>query len=172
MNERNAILGPQVRATFELVDHHGQEVTERTYRGRPVLVFFGFTHCKMVCPRALARLSAVLDRLGEVGDGVQALYVTVDPERDSPEVMKEFLSGEFHRFTGLTGTAEQVENAKRSFRVFAKNKTADPDDPGGYQMPHSAFTYLLDEKGSVVAHFSDAVPESELVQRLSNLLVR
>ncbi len=160
----------QVRGTFSLVDHTGQPVTEATYRGKYVLIFFGFTHCKMVCPRALGRLSKVLDRLGSQIELVQPLYITVDPERDTPEVMGEFLSASYPRFTGLTGTQDQIDVAKKSFRVFSTT-VADPEDPEGYQMPHSAFTFVLGPDGQYRTHFTDAVDEDDLVARLSAILV-
>lgn len=160
---------PPITATFNLVNHHGEAVTEQTYHGKRLLVFFGFTHCKAVCPRALARLSAVLDRLGPHAELLEPLYITVDPDRDTPEVMKEFLERNFPRFTGLTGSSKQISDAKSAFRVFA-HKVADPDDPAGYQMPHSAFTYLLDAGGQYVTHFTDAVDEDELTHRLQQLL--
>jgi protein SCO1/2 len=158
-----------VNGTFDLIDHDGRAVSEQTYRGKHVVLFFGFTHCKMVCPRALSRLSVVLDRLGPLADSIQPLYVTVDPQRDTPEVMKEFLSSAYPRFTGLTGSGEQIEVAKKSFRVFA-TEAADPDNPDGYQMPHTAFTYVLGPDGTYLTHFSDAVDEDELVARLSSIL--
>ncbi|MGQ4598711.1 SCO family protein [Nocardia sp. R6R-6] len=160
-----------ISGAFDLTDHNGYEVSERTYRGRYVVVFFGFTHCKMVCPRALHRLSAVLNSLGPLADRIQPLYVTVDPDRDTPEVMKEFLSPDYPRFTGLTGSTEQVDRAKKSFRVFSTT-VADPDDPDGYQMPHSAFTYVMDPDGAYLTHFTDAVDEAELVTRLTAILRR
>ncbi|QSE90631.1 SCO family protein [Rhodococcus pseudokoreensis] len=163
------VAGRYVGGAFDLVDHDGREVTDRTYHGKYAVVFFGFTHCKMVCPRALHRLSTVLDRLGPLADRTQPLYVTVDPERDSPEVMKEFLAADYPRFTGLTGTPAQVEKAKKSFRVYSTT-VADPDDPDSYQMPHSAFTYVLGPDGNYRTHFTDAVDEDELVTRLSSIL--
>lgn len=158
-----------ITGAFDLVDHDGREVNERTYRGKYVVVFFGFTHCKMVCPRALRRLSAVLDSLGPLADRIQPLYITVDPDRDTPEVMKRFLSSDYPRFTGLTGSAQQIESAKKSFRVFS-TVVADPDDPDSYQMPHSAFTYVMNPDGSYLTHFTDAVEEAELQSRLSSVL--
>jgi protein SCO1 len=158
-----------VQARFRLMDHDGVLVTESTYRGKYLLVFFGFTHCKMVCPRALGRLSRVLERLGQAADRIEPLYITVDPERDTPEVMKAFLFQNYSRFTGLTGSTGDIDAAKQSFRVFAK-KTSDPDDPQAYQMPHSAFTYLFDENGEYLMHFTDAAEEDELVRRLLPVL--
>ena len=95
-----------VPARFDLIDHDGNHVTNERYVGKYVLVFFGFTHCKMVCPRALAKLSHVLDGLGEHAERITALYVTVDPERDTADVMKAFLTQHYSRFTGLTGSLE------------------------------------------------------------------
>lgn len=153
---------------FALVDHHGEPVTERTYRGSWQLVFFGFTHCRAVCPRALRRLSAALDDLGELSARVTPLYITVDPERDTPDVMAEFLRA-YPRFTGLTGTAEAIDQAKRAFRVFARRKD-DPDDPDGYAVPHSAITYLVSPVGHYVEHFPDVLSQEELATRLRTRL--
>ena len=158
-----------IRGTFELRDHDGRDVTEQSYRDKYVLVFFGFTHCKVVCPRALSRLSNVLDRLGPRADRIQPLYVTVDPQRDNPAVMKEFLSSAYPRFTGLTGSEEQIRTAQESFRVFSR-PAPDPDDPDGYRMPHSAFTYVLGPDGSYLTHFADVVGEVELFTRLSSII--
>lgn len=154
--------------TFSLVDHRGTPVTQHSYRGRWQLVFFGFTHCKAVCPRALKRLSAALDDLAELADTVTPLYITVDPERDTPEVMADFLRA-YPRFTGLTGSADAIEEAKSAFGVFARRKE-DPDSPDGYIVPHTAITYLISPDGEYAEHFSDALPESELAARLRSHL--
>jgi protein SCO1 len=155
---------------FSLVDHHGRPMTERSCRGRWQLVFFGFTHCKVVCPRALQRLSAALDDLADIADQVSPLYITVDPDRDTPEVMKEFLRA-YPRFTGLTGSTEVIDEAKREFRVFARRKD-DPEDPDGYSVPHTAITYLISPEGKYVTHFPDTVPPEKLADRLRSILSR
>ncbi|MFJ9380745.1 SCO family protein [Streptomyces sp. NPDC101455] len=148
------------KPSFSLVDHHGTRVTDKTYRGRWTLVFFGFTNCKVVCPRALQKLSAVLDELGDLADELRPLYITVDPDRDTPEALREFLRPH-PRFTGLTGSTEAIEHAKREFRVFARRK-ADPDDPDGYSVPHTAITYLISPEGQYAAHFPDALTVTEI----------
>jgi protein SCO1/2 len=153
-----------VTPAFRLVDHDGAPVTEQSYQGSWVVVFFGFTHCKAVCPRALGRLSDVLDSLGEAADQVRALYFTVDPERDTQQVMKEFLRA-YPRFTGLTGPDAAVDDAKKAFRVFARRK-ADPDDPDGYTVPHTAITYLIAPDGQYADHFADAAPATDVAARL------
>jgi protein SCO1/2 len=149
---------------FELVDHDGRQVSERMYRGRWMLVFFGFTSCRMVCPRALAKLSDALDRTGDLADEITPLYITVDPERDTPEVMRDFLAERYPRFVGLTGTPSQIDAAKAAFRVFSRKS---PDEDGDeYIVPHSAMTYLLDAQGGFVDHFADVADAQEISARL------
>ena len=158
-----------VHASFALTDHHGRDVTDANYCGRFMLIYFGFTHCRAVCPRALARLSEALAALGEFADCIQPLYITVDPVRDTPAVMKAYLQDRYPRFTGLTGTRDQTDRAKRTFRVFAE-RAADPEDPSGYAMPHSALTYLVGPDGKYVTHFSDTIDQNTLVGRLKELV--
>lgn len=160
---------PIPASEFDLIDHDGRPVSGRTFEGTFTLYFFGFTHCRMVCPRALTRLTTVLDRLGPLADRIRPLYVTVDPERDTPEVMRSFLLTDYPRFTGLTGTRAQIDAAMSAFRVFAR-RAGDPDDPDGYQMPHSAFTYVMDPLGRYVTHVTDAVHADELERRLAVIL--
>lgn len=154
---------------FDLVNHDGQPVRLATYRGRHLLVFFGFTHCRMVCPRALGRLTAVLDVLGELAEQIVLLYVTVDPERDDPDTLRTFLGRTAPRFTGLTGSAAQIAAATRTFGVFSR-RAPDPDDPHGYAMPHTALTYVLDRHGRYVMHFPDAVVPEKMTDRLRAVL--
>lgn len=155
----------RVGGAFTLTDHFGRRVTDTDFLGRFALIFFGFSHCKVVCPRALKRISGALDRLGSGADTVQPLYITVDPERDSPAVLRAYLEPRFPRFIGLTGSKEEIDAAKAAFRVFAR-RTQAPDDPQGYDMPHSALTYLVDPQGKFRTHFGDTVDEEPLAQRL------
>lgn len=157
-------------ARFTLVDHFGRSATETDFRGRNLLVYFGFTHCRVVCPRSLARLSQVLDRLGEKADRIAALYITVDPARDTPDVMRRYLEA-YPAFTGLTGSAEEIDAAKRAFRVFAERR-ADPLDPDGYAVPHSAIAYLMDREGAYLDHFTDALDEEALASRIEQALAQ
>ncbi|WP_445189020.1 SCO family protein [Pseudonocardia sp. Cha107L01] len=161
--------GSMVGARFSLTDHNGTPVTNESYRGRFLVVFFGFTHCRVVCPRALTTLSAVLDELGSRADQFQGLYVTVDPDRDTPATMKAFLEANYPHFTGLTGTADQIDAAKKEFRVFAR-RVADPEERDEYVVPHSAITYVLDRSGSFLTHFTESTGADELVRRLEGVL--
>jgi protein SCO1 len=162
---------PSIGGDFDLIDHDGHRVNRATYAGRFVLLFFGFTHCRVVCPRALARISTALERLGELTEQIQPLYVSVDPERDTPAVMKAFLGEHFPRFTGLTGEKHHVDAMKKHFRVFAE-KADDPADPNGYAMPHTALTYMLDPAGDYLAHFPDTIEAQELAARIRTAIER
>ena len=163
------MVGAPLHPSFSLVDHLGVPVNEHSYRGSFQLVYFGFTSCRVVCPRALGKLSTVLERLGDRADAVKALYITVDPARDTPEVMRRYLESHYPRFTGLTGPEEAIEEAKTSFRVFAQRK-ADALDPDGYQIAHTAIAYLLDPDGEYLDHFSDATSEDKVVDRILTYL--
>lgn len=162
-------MSAPVAPTFDLVDHAGRPVDQTAYRGRHLVVFFGFTHCRMVCPRALERLTAALELLGPLAERVQPLYVSVDPERDTPRVMRTFLATTAPAFTGLTGSSEQVAAVKDAFGVFSRRR-ATPDDPHGYDVPHTALTYVLDTDGRYVTHLSDALTAEQLADRLRPLL--
>lgn len=158
-----------IDARFSLVDHDGSHVTERNLRGKWSLVFFGFTHCRVVCPRALQRLSDALELLDPRDrDEIRPVYITVDPERDTPEVMKAFLSSR-PGFLGLTGTRAQIDAAKDSFRVFAE-KRPDPQDPDGYAVPHTAITYVIAPDGRYADHFTDAVDVAQVAADLRGLV--
>ncbi|MDP9901086.1 SCO family protein [Variovorax ginsengisoli] len=155
---------------FELIDHFGRPVNERSFGDRHLLVFFGFSHCAVVCPRELAKLGTALERLGPLAQRVQALYVTVDPQRDDPASMRAYVARYPGGFIGLTGTIEQVAAAKKSYRVFAE-PVPDADAPDGYVVPHTAFAYLMAPGGRYETHLPDALGVDAVVERLRRHLV-
>lgn len=142
----SAIGGP-----FKLVDQNGQAVTEEVLKGKPSLIFFGFTHCPDVCPTALFDMSELYKALGRDGDKVGAYFVTVDPERDTPAVLKEYLSSFDPRLRGLTGDPAAVAAMEKAYRVYSKKV---PLDGGGYTMDHTALVYLMNKDGQFVAPFN------------------
>lgn len=159
-----------VTAKLNLVDHDGRPVTEASFIGRWLLVYFGFTHCRVVCPRSLTRLSNVLDAIGpDLAQTIQPLYVTVDPQRDTPAVMRDYLSTQYPRFLGLTGTEEQIAEAKEAFKVFSRPKP-DPNDPANYDVPHTAITYLIDPAGAYATHWPEIRNADDIVSELQALL--
>jgi protein SCO1/2 len=142
----SAIGGP-----FKLVDQNGQAVTEQALKGKPSLIFFGFTHCPDVCPTALFDMSELYKALGRDGDKVGAYFVTVDPERDTPAVLKEYLSSFDPRLRGLTGDPAAVAAMEKAYRVYSKKV---PLDGGGYTMDHTALVYLMNKDGQFIAPFN------------------
>jgi protein SCO1/2 len=141
-----AIGGP-----FQLTDQTGQTVTEKNLQGRPTLIFFGFTHCPDVCPTSLFEMSEVLRAMGKDADRVNAYFVSVDPERDTPEVIKTYLQSFDPHLKGLTGSEAQVAKVMSAYRVYAKKI---PLKDGDYTMDHTALIYLMDKKGQFVAPFN------------------
>ncbi|HTP91907.1 MAG TPA: SCO family protein [Xanthobacteraceae bacterium] len=141
-----AVGGP-----FHLEDQNGKPVSDQDMKGRPFLVFFGFTHCPDVCPTTLFDLSQVLQKLGPDADRTGALFITVDPERDTPAVLKDYLSNFDPHLRGLTGDQASINAAIKAYRVYAKKV---PLDNGDYTMDHTAVVYLMDKDGHFVAPFS------------------
>jgi len=141
-----AIGGP-----FRLVDQDGRPVTEQDMKGKPFLVFFGFTHCPDVCPTTLFDISEVLRSLGPDADRAAALFITVDPERDSPASLKDYLGSFDPHLRGLTGDAEALASVAKEYRVYYKKV---PLDSGDYTMDHTAIVYLMDKDGRFVSPFS------------------
>lgn len=154
---------------FALTDHFGRSVTERSFGDRHLLIFFGFTHCAVVCPRELAKLGTAIERLGPLAQRLQALYVTVDPQRDDPHTMQAYVGRCRGGFIGLTGTPEQIAAAKKSYRVFAE-PVQDANAPGGYVVPHTAFAYLMAPGGRYETHLPDALDVDAVVERLRQYL--
>ena len=136
--------GQAYGAAFTLVDQKGQPITEAAFRGHPSAVFFGFTHCPEVCPTTLFELDGWLKQLGDEGKDIKAYFVTVDPERDTPEMMNTYVSNVSDRITGITGDPDKVAAMAKSFHIYSRKV---PLDGGDYTMDHTASVLLLNGKG-------------------------
>lgn len=136
--------GEPYGAAFALTDQNGAPITEAAFRGKPSAVFFGFTHCPEVCPTTLYEMDGWLQKLGDEGKDIRAYFVTVDPERDTPEVMKTYVGNVSQRITGISGDPEKVLAMAKSFGIFWRK--VDTGD-GEYTMDHTASVLLLDSKG-------------------------
>jgi cytochrome oxidase Cu insertion factor (SCO1/SenC/PrrC family) len=147
-----------VGGPFELTDHNGNKVTDQTYRGRMMLIYFGFTYCPDACPTALGVMSAALDKLDVAADRVVPILITVDPERDTPQVLKDYVSNFHPQMVGLTGTPEQIAQVAKAYRVYyQKAPGATAED---YLMDHTLMIYLMNGEGKFVKHFSpEATPD-------------
>jgi len=137
------ITGASYGRDFRLQDGEGRERTLADFRGKAVMLFFGFTQCPDVCPTALIRAAAIKQLLGEDGDRLQVIFVTVDPERDTPEVLKAYANAFDPSFLGLYGDPERTAETAREFRVFYKKVPTG----ASYTMDHSAFSYVFDPAG-------------------------
>ncbi|MGE0719668.1 MAG: SCO family protein [Alphaproteobacteria bacterium] len=165
------VTGPQIGGPFAMTDQDGRKVTEASWPGRHLLVFFGFTHCPDVCPLALGEVSMALDTLGKA-DAVrlQPLFVTVDPERDTAAALKDYLMAFDERILGLTGTPEEVAAMARAYRVYYKKTPV--QGALGYTMDHSAFVYLISPQGKLEAFFTHETKGDAMAQKIKGFLGR
>lgn len=169
---------------FTLTNQRGERVSMAQLNGKVLLVFFGFTHCPAICPLGLSTLSQAMERLGDAADSVVPVFISVDPERDTPEVIQSYLSAFDARMLGLTGTVDEVEIAKKAYKVYAAKVAMDsmgnsdddsteetaPAKPeaamaeGDYMVNHSSYIYLMDAQGRFLKVFSHDAPVDDVVQ--------
>ncbi|MEW6452902.1 MAG: SCO family protein [Pseudomonadota bacterium] len=146
------IAGPSaIGGAFQLVDQNSKPITDKDIKGYPTLVFFGFTNCPDICPTTLFEVSEIMRSLGKDADKVKALFVSVDPERDTPEKMKDYLSSFDPHLVGVTGDVASITAMGKAYRVYFKKV---PLDGGSYTMDHTAIVYLMDKDGRFVAPFN------------------
>jgi protein SCO1 len=143
---------PLIGGAFSLVDGEGHRVTDRDFRGRLMLVFFGYAHCPDVCPTELQNMAEVLDKLGPEAGAVAPIFISVDPKRDTPAALSSYVKNFSPRIVGLTGDQGQVANAAKAYRVYFRKVGDDAGD--SYTVDHSAFIYLMDREGRYLTHFS------------------
>jgi protein SCO1/2 len=148
---RGVTAAASIGGPFQLTDQAGQTVTEKNLKGKPTLIFFGFTHCPDICPTSLFEISEVLRAMGKDADRVNTYFVSVDPERDTAPVMKDYLSSFDPHLKGLTGSPDAVAKVISDYRVYAKKV---PLKDGDYTMDHTALIYLMDRDGKFVAPFN------------------
>ncbi len=161
--------GMSIGGPFELTDSAGHAVTDRSWPGKFLLVYFGYTYCPDVCPTTLNAIAAALDKIGAQADRLQPLFITVDPRRDTPKVLADYTAAFTPRLIGLTGSAEQIAKVTREYRVYyAEHKTGPgPDD---YTMDHSSIVYLMAPDGQFVAVLSaEAQADAMAAQLLQHL---
>jgi len=158
----SAIGGP-----FQLVDQNGKTVTDADLKGKWSLIYFGYTHCPDACPTALNDISIALSELGPKCDAVRPVFITVDPERDTPETLKAYVTSFDAPILALTGTADQVATAAKGYRVYyAKHPEAGDD----YSMDHSSVIYVMDPEGRFTASFTHESAPEQISERLKKLI--
>lgn len=159
----------QIGGPFNLIDMNGKPVTEKALLGKPTAIFFGFTYCPEVCPTTMTDITAWLKSLGPDADKLNVVFVSVDPERDTPEQLKLYLSSFDPRIQGFTGTPENVAKAAKAYRVYYQKV---PQDGGGYTIDHSSAVYLFDAKGQFVEPIAYQAPADRALGQLRKLLAR
>ena len=158
---RSSLIG----GPFSLTAQDGRSVSDKDVKGNPFLVFFGYTHCPDVCPTALFEISEIFKALGP-NQKISALFITIDPERDTPAVLKEYLSSFDSRIIGLSGTPAQIESVEKAYRVYAKKVGTGAD----YSMDHTAIIYLMDKDGGFINALNLQRPQQETVRELKKYL--
>src|SRR6478736_1678937 len=152
-----------VGGPFRLVDHSGKTVTERDFRGRYMLIYFGYSYCPDVCPTTLGVVAGALQKLGSQGQRVTPILITIDPERDTPKVLADYVKAFGPQFVGLTGSVEAIKDVEKKYRVYATKR---PLEKGGYGMDHSSVLYLMGPNGKLVSYYDEAISPDDLAKEL------
>ena len=163
----DAVTGrAEVGGPFELAAHTGETVTDRDFRGKHLLIFFGYTYCPDVCPTTLQQVSLALDELGALADAVQPLFISVDPERDTAESLADYVAAFHPRIVGLTGTPEQIAKAAEAYRAYYKKAGETEEGDEDYLMDHTAFLYLMGPEGEFIEVYDHHTPAADIAQAL------
>lgn len=164
-----AAAAPAIGGRFALTDQEGRAVTESVLRGQPTLLYFGFTSCPDVCPTDLVKFASVAATVKKRHSmAVRVVFITVDPERDRPKVLKAYVNAFSPDFIGLTGTPEQIADVARQYHVYYKKVPI--GDKGAYTMDHSTFVFLLDARGRYAAHYGRKLTAEQLATAIGTAL--
>lgn len=159
----------QIGGPITLVNHKGETVTDKNFRGKYLIVYFGYTYCPDICPNELGIISQALDDLGGKAEKVTPLFITVDPERDTVEQLAQYVENFHKNFVGLTGTAEQIKGAAKAYRIYYA-KAKDENSSADYSMDHSSLIYLMGTDGEYVAHFPYGTKPDAIAKKLRELI--
>lgn len=155
----------QIGGDFELIDQDGKIFNSNSLKGKLSLIYFGFTYCPDICPTSLQKITEVINSLDKYGVNVTPVFITIDPRRDTPVVLKEYLKHFSPKFIGLTGSTEQIKETADKFKVYYA--VANPDsDKSSYMIDHSSFVYLMDAEGKYLKHFYLDSPSNEIIDFL------
>jgi len=152
-----------VGGPFQLTDQHGKRVSDQEFRGRYRLIYFGYSLCPDVCPTTLAVMAQALEKLGDKSVRVVPIFITIDPERDTPKVLDDYMKAFGPSFVGLTGSAAEIKDVEKRYRVYAAKK---PLPGGNYGMDHSSVIYLMGPNGKMISFYDEAVSPDDLAKDL------
>ena len=166
-------LSASIGGAFALTDQNGIRRSQADFAGRPMLIYFGFTYCPDVCPTALDIMGGALDALQQrdaiAYERLQPVFISVDPARDTPPVLRDYLAYFHPRLSGLTGSQADIDAVKSAFKIYAARGAAE-DENGNYNVDHSSFFYLMDENNRYLAHFDHAITPEILAEKLAEKL--
>jgi protein SCO1/2 len=161
---RSVITGQaDVGGPFRLTDQNGKAVSDADFRGRYMLIYFGYSFCPDVCPTTLSVMAQALDKLGGESRRVTPVFITIDPERDTPQVLGDYMKAFGPNFVGLTGSMAAIKDAEKKYRVYAVKK---PLEKGGYGMDHSSVMYLMGPDGKMISFYDEAISPDDLAKDL------
>ena len=159
--------GPRIGGRFTLSTPDGREVSDRSFRGKWMLVYFGYTFCPDVCPTALSDMTLALQQLGPLADKVQPIFITVDPQRDTPRVMADYVGSFDPRFIALRGTPEQTAAAAKEYRAYYAVRRLGDDE---YAIDHSSFIYLMNPEGALAKLLTSSLPSHQMADELRRII--
>jgi len=161
---RSVITGQaDVGGPFRLTDQNGKAVSDADFRGRYMLIYFGYSFCPDVCPTTLSVMAQALDKLGGESRRVTPIFITIDPERDTPQVLGDYMKAFGPNFVGLTGSAAAIKDVEKKYRVYAVKK---PLEKGAYGMDHSSVLYLMGPNGKIISFYDEAISPDDLAKDL------
>lgn len=165
--EQSSSSSAAIGGPFTLIDTKGETITDQIYRGKWMLIYFGYTFCPDACPTALNNMSVALEKLGAEANKIEPIFITVDPKRDTPPAMGEYLKSFDHRIIGLTGSQTQTDTVAREYRIYVEPQKSEGDD---YLVDHSAYIYLMDPQGKFVNVVAGDVPGDEMAEKLRKMM--
>lgn len=159
----------QIGGAYTLTNQDGQIVTEASFLGKPQLIYFGFTFCPDVCPMALQQMSYALEQVDPKGTYFQPIFISVDPERDTPETLKQYVTADVFPkgLIGLTGTAQQIEDVKLAYKMYSA-KVDDAESSVGYTIDHASLVFLMDKNGKFADVFTHSTTAEDMIKRLKS----
>jgi cytochrome oxidase Cu insertion factor (SCO1/SenC/PrrC family) len=169
-NSASSLEPVEIGGAFEMTAHTGETVTDKTFEGKFLLVFFGYTFCPDICPTILNNVALALSELGDNAAAVQPLFITVDPARDTPEVLAGYLPAFHPSITGLTGTPEQTTSIAESYRAFFTKIEDDDNDPNTYLVGHTAYVYLMGRDGKFLTAFAYPANPNDMAAEITKYL--
>ena len=165
-----ATKGADIGGSFTLTDHRGKRVSDKDFRGRYMLIFFGYTFCPDVCPLELQTVGRALDILGAKGERITPIFISVDPARDTPALLKDYVAAFHPRMVGLTGSSADIAAAAKAYRIYYRKSAGTKAEAKDYLMDHSAFIYLVGPDGKLVALFRPKTAPEELARELARIV--